>query len=206
MMATQRAFRPVGTDDLPEYPISAEDRLDSHFFIQWNLKRWRKSNFRRLAEPEVGWFGFLLICEAHDESPVGTLPTDERLLADTVGVTLDRWRQLCEREINPLHNWHLVRCDNGEVRYAHPIVQEVALEALKSRKKNQVEADQRRLAKRLKDLTEMIETRIKAPQLLQVPGFVSRFHEWLEENYPDAQRREPLVRKALDEFQVEMSG
>ncbi|MBL3563364.1 glycoside hydrolase family protein, partial [Rhodovulum sulfidophilum] len=38
---------------MPDYPISSEDRLDSHFFVQWNLKRWRKSEFRQLAEPEV---------------------------------------------------------------------------------------------------------------------------------------------------------
>lgn len=201
-----RSLKPVDTDDLPEYPISVEDRLDSHFFIQWNLKRWRKSRFRRLAEPEVGWYGFLLICEAHDEAPVGTLPTDERLLADSVGISVDRWRQLCEREFGPLHNWYRVRCDNGEIRYAHRIVTEVAIEALKSKRQNQAETEQRRLAKRLKDLREMIETRIGATQLLNVPGFVERFHEWLEEHYPNAQRREPLVRKALDEFQVEMSG
>lgn len=197
-----RNLQPINTDELPEYPISADDRLDSHFFIQWNLKRWRKSEFRQLAEPEVGWFGFLLFCEAHDETPVGTLPTDERLLAKALGISVERWRQLCDREITPLHNWSLARCDNGEIRLAHPVATEVAREALKTRRKNQSDAEQRRRAKRLKDLREMIEKRIGAGQLLRSPEFLERFDDWLEEHHPQAQRRESLVRSALNEFQV----
>lgn len=198
-----RAVSPV--DDLPQYPISAEDRLDSHFFIQWNLKRWRKSTFRQLAEPDVGWFGFLLICEAHDETPVGTLPTDDRLLAKALNISVERWRGLCERDVTPLHNWGLVRCDNDEIRYAHPVVTAVAQEALKSKRKNQADAEQRKRAKRLKDLREMIEKRICAGPLLRNPEFLETFNAWLEERYPESQRREPFVRSALDEFQLEMA-
>ncbi|TWI29723.1 hypothetical protein [Paracoccus sulfuroxidans] len=203
MTSPLRTLQPVSIDDLPEYPISAEDRLDSHFFIQWNLKRWRKSSFRNLAEPEIGWFGFLLFCESHDETPVGTLPTDERLLARALGITVERWQSLCRRDITPLHNWSKVMCDNGEVRLAHPVVTEVALEALKSSRKNKSDRDDRRRAKRIKDLAEMIEKRIQAPQLLRNPGFVDQFNDWLETRYPETQRREPFIRTALSEFQVE---
>jgi len=206
MTAQPSHLQPVDTNDLPEYPISADDRLDSHFFIPWNLKRWRKSEFRQLAEPEVGWVGFQLICEAHDESPVGTLPTNERLLAKAADIPVDRWRQLCEREVTPLHNWYLVRCDNGEIRYAHRVVTEVAIEALKSRRVNQANTETRKLNKQLKDLREMIEGRIGAGQLLRAEGFLERFHEWLLERYPSVQRREGFVRTALDEFQLEMAG
>lgn len=204
MTAPLRTLQPVSIDDLPEYPISAEDRLDSHFFIQWNLKRWRKSSFRNLAEPEIGWFGFLLFCESHDETPVGTLPTDERLLARALGITVERWQSLCRRDITPLHNWSKVMCDNGEVRLAHPVVTEVALEALKSSRKNKSDRDDRKRAKRIKDLAEMVEKRIQAPQLLRNPGFVDRFNDWLEARYPETQRREPFIRSALSEFQVEV--
>ncbi|AGT09101.1 hypothetical protein [Paracoccus aminophilus] len=199
-----RKLQIVGVDALPQYPISAEDRLDSHFFIQWNLKRFRKSTFRNLVEPEIGWFGFLLFCESHDETPVGTLPTDERLLARALGITVERWQLLCKRDVSPLHNWTRVICDNGEIRYAHPVVTEVALEALKSSRKNKADRDDRKRAKRIKDLGEMIEKRIQAPQLLRSPGFLDRFNDWLEERYPEAQRREAFVRAALSEFQVEV--
>ncbi|BAQ68796.1 hypothetical protein NHU_01639 [Rhodovulum sulfidophilum] len=203
MMAAPRHLAPVETGGLPDYPISSEDRLDSHFFVQWNLKRWRKSEFRQLAEPEVGWYGFLLICEAHDETPVGTLPTDERLLAKALGITVDRWHQLCEREMTPLHGWARVRCDNGAIRLAHPVVTEVAVEALASSRRNRAEAEQRRRNKRLKDLREMIEKRIGAGQLLRAPQFLDRFDDWLAERYPETQRREGFIRQALDEFSAE---
>ena len=196
----------VEVGELPEYPISAEDRLDSHFFIAWNLKRWRKSAFRQLAEPEVGWFGFLLFCEAHDETPVGTLPTDERLLANALGISIDHWRRLEERNITPLHNWSKVQCDNGEIRLAHPVVTEVTLQAMKARRANQANTDARRRFKRLKDLQEMIKDRIGAGQLLRAPQFVDRFNDWLEEKHPDVQRRETFIRQALGEFQAEMEG
>ena len=205
MNARKRTLQPVGAEGLPEYPISAADRLDSHFFIQWNLKRWRKSRFRQLAEPDVGWYGFLLFCEAHDETPVGTLPTSDRLLARALGISVERWSQLCERDITPLHNWSLVQCDNGEVRYAHPVVTQVTLDALKSRRVNAANNEQRRAAKRIKDLRYMIKERIGAGQLLKSPDFLDRFSAWLEERYPDVQRREQFVRQALDEFQLEVA-
>lgn len=206
MSAANRSIGLVSTSDLPEYPISAEDRLDAHFFVPWNLKRWRKSVFRNLAEPEVGWFGFLLFCESHDETPIGTLPTDDRLLAKALSISVDHWQALCRREVSPLHNWHRVMCDNGEIRLAHPVVTEVALEAMKSSRKNRAESDERRRAKRVKDLREMIETRIRAVQLLRDPTFVDRFNDWLENRYPDSQRREAFIRSALDEYQIEEGG
>lgn len=195
----------VEINDLPVYPISVEDRLDSHYFIAWNLKRWRKSVFRMKAEPEVGWFGFLLFCEAHDETPVGTLPTDEQLLAKTLGITVDHWRTLLTRDTTPLHNWSEVRCDNGEIRLAHPVVTKVTKEALKSMRANKASTEARKRAKRIKDLTEMI-TRIGAVQLLRAPQFLDRFNDWLEDKHPDVQRREPFIRQALEEFQTEMAG
>ena len=204
MNSALRGFQAVDVDDIPTYPISADDRLDSHFFVPWNMKRWRKSVFRNLCDPDVGWYGFLLFCEAHDETPVGTLPTDDRLLARALNLSIDKWQSLCRRDISPLHNWSCVMCDNGEIRFAHPVVTEVALEAMRSSRKNRTERDERKRAKRIKDLREMIENRIQASQLLRDPGFLDRFNDWLEDRYPDAQRREGLVRTALDEFQLEV--
>jgi hypothetical protein len=74
---------------------------------------------------------------------------------------------------------------------------------LKSRRANLADKEQRRVNKRLKDLRDMIEVRIGAGQLLRAPDFLERFHGWLEETYPDVQRREPFIRKALDEFQLQ---
>lgn len=202
MSSTAPHLRTVDSDDLEDYPISTEDRLDSHYFMQWNLKRWRASEFRRKADPEVGWFGFQLFCIAQDETPVGTLPCDDHQLAYELKLPLERWQALLKRDITPLHKWHRVRCDNGEVRLAHPVVTKVAVEALGSRRRNAAEAERRRLNKRLSDLREMIE-RIGASQLLQRPAFVERFNDWLEEHHAGVQRREAVIRAGLDQFMLE---
>lgn len=195
----ERKFKSVSNDAPPDYPISVHERLDSHFFIQWNLKRWRKSRFRQLADPEVGWYGFQLFCEAHDESPVGTLPVEPKLLAAALGITVEHWLRLSDRDISPLHNWAQVTCDNGEVRYAHPVVTEVATEALKSKRKNAEERDARARAKRIKDLGAMVE-KLGASQLLSNPKFLDAFDDWLVATYPERRRLQNFVRTSLDEF------
>lgn len=192
----------VSVGDLEDYPISTKDRLDSHYFLQWNLKRWRGSEFRKKADPECGWYGFQLFCIAQDGTPLGTLPCDDQQLAFDLNLPLERWQALLQRSISPLHGWYRVRCDNGEIRYAHSVVTEVALEALSSRRRNAAATEQRRLNKRLADLRDMIE-RIGAKQLLNNPSFVERFNDWLDEHYEGVQRREGVIRTALDQFMVE---
>lgn len=185
--------------DLPDYPISTRDRLDSHYFIQWNLKRWRGSEFRRTVDPEVGWYGFQLFCIAQDETPIGTLPCDDKQLAYELRLPLERWQDLLKRPVNPLHNWSRVRCDNGDIRLAHPVVTEVAIEALKSKRKNSERQEERRRNKQRKDLSMMI-TKIGAKQLLSNPQFIDSFLDWLDEHRAGQQRREAMIREALDEF------
>lgn len=196
----------VAPVEMPDYPISASERLDSHYFITWNTKRWRKSNFKRTADPEVGWYGFNLFCEAQDESPVGTLPIDEFLLAESLHISVEHWRRLLDRKVTPLHGWYQVQCDNGEIRLGHKVVTEIALAALDSKRLNKASAEARKLAKQLKDLREMIEQRIGAGQLLKSPVFLDSFNDWIEDRYPNAQRREGFVRRVLDEFQGEMGA
>lgn len=194
----------VEVAEIPDYPISSNDRLDSHFFLQWNLKRWRGSEFRKKADPDVGWYGFQLFCIAQDGSPIGTLPSDDVQLAFDLNLPLEKWRSLLERKINPLHGWSRVQCDNGEIRLAHSIVTLVAQEALKSKYQNAAAAATRRRNKRVFDLREMIE-RIGSKQLLNNPHFVERFNDWLELHYENVQRREQMIKAALSEFVMEVA-
>lgn len=202
MNAISSQLHVVGSDGLPDYPISSKDRLDSHFFLQWNLKRFRGSAFRKLVDPEAGWYGFQLFCIAQDGTPIGTLPCDERELAHDLNLPLEKWQALMGRDISPLYGWSQVMCDNGEIRLAHPVVTEVAQEALKSKRRNQEDSERRKLNKRLKDLSIKI-TMIGAQQLLQQAGFLEKFNDWLDEKHPNEQRRETLVRRALDAFLLE---
>lgn len=202
MKAQTVALSVVDTAACEDYPISASDRLDSHYFLQWNLKRWRGSEFRKKADPEVGWYGFQLFCIAQDGSPIGTLPCDDQQLAFDLNLPLERWQALLKRDVTPLHNWQPVRCDNGEIRLANPVVTEVALEALKSKRQNAEKTERRKRAKRIADLREKIEA-IGASQLLKNATFLDRFNDWLEEHYDGVQRRQPMVREALDRFMSE---
>jgi hypothetical protein len=195
----QPTLQMVDVDDLLGYPISAKDRLDSHFFLQWNLKRWRGSNFRKRAytDPEVGWYGFELFCFSQDETPVGTLPCDDDQLAFMLHLPLERWLSLLKRDLSPLNGWERVRCDNGEIRLAHPVVTEIAVDALKGARSNANAKAKMRDRKRLKDLTSMVE-RLGAKQLLAQPGFIDRLDAWLNQHQPDANRTEAVIREALD--------
>ncbi|WP_208021068.1 hypothetical protein [Paracoccus alkanivorans] len=96
-------------------PISTELAMESCSVVSCISHRYLNSSF-----------GFQLFCEAHDGSPAGTLPIDDRLLARADGVPVEKWRDLCARPISPLHNWHKVRCDNGAIRLAHDVVTQVA--------------------------------------------------------------------------------
>ncbi len=153
-------LKPVESAGLPEYPISTRDRLDSHFFLQWNLKRWRGSEFRKKADPEVGWYGFQLFCIAQDGTPIGTLPCDDQQLAFDLNLPLERWQALVKRGISPLHGWSEVLCDNGEVRLAHPVVTEVALEALSSKKRNAAKNADDRMRKRIGTIADNLRNKI----------------------------------------------
>ncbi|HCO91087.1 MAG TPA: hypothetical protein DIT40_08955 [Alphaproteobacteria bacterium] len=204
MTRSDRVLQVVAQEDLPEYPISASDRLDSHFFLQWNLKRWRASDTRRkaYADPEVGFYARELFDMSQDETPVGTLPCGDEAVAFLLRLPVAKWRELAARDVTPLHGWYRVICDNGEIRLAHDVVTEVAKEALKSKRKNAANAEQRRRAKRIADLRDMIE-RIGATQLLKNPAFLDRFNDWLEDNFDGVQRREGMIRAALDQFMTD---
>lgn len=196
-MIASPSIQLIDASDIEEYPIPTDQRLESHFYVEMHFRRWLNSRFCMLADPEVGFYGINLFFVAQDQSPVGTLPIDDRLLAKYLNIDIDRWQSLCGREISPLYNWKKVRCSDGEIRWAHPVVTEMAVKALGSKRKNAADKAKARERKRLKDLTQMLE-RIGAKRLMSNPGFVERLDAWLVQHRPDSNRTEPVVREALD--------
>lgn len=194
---------PVDAGELPLYPISVEDRLDSHFFLQWNLKRWRASEFRRKAEPDVGWYGMQLFFIAQDETPIGTLPCDDRQLAYELHLPLEKWQNLCQREISPLHNWSRVMCSNGEIRYAHPVVQAVAVEALGSKRRNATKNADDRMRKRMKSIRENLTTKIPGGgRIAENDEMVNRLSDWIEDTYPGGSATVKRIHEAWEALSV----
>lgn len=195
-MNTRAAITSITSVDLPEYPIRKSDRLEGHFYVEWHFNRWLSSSFRLLSDLDVRAIGIDLFFVSQNEAPVGTLPQDERLLARLVGVDVETWRRLDQREISPLNGWRLCLCE-GEVRWFHPVVQEMAEKALQSRAAKFAQNEQRRTAKRLADLKSRVEA-MGASHCLKQANFLDRLDGWLNDNHT-GNRTEVAIRTAMDE-------
>ncbi|ADO42360.1 conserved hypothetical protein [Ketogulonicigenium vulgare Y25] len=128
MMTAISSLRPVAVDEIGDYPFSVEDRFESHYFMAWERRRWLNSDMRLRGDPECRALFFDLINISYDQSPVGTLPTDHKILAKLLFVTDDRFEQLCRQEFGPLHKWRKFNCE-GEIRLGHPMVLKTLNEA-----------------------------------------------------------------------------
>jgi len=201
-MTQSTAVHLVDADDIDIYPISSAERLDAHFFVPWNLKRWRGSEFRRFgyADPEVGWFGMELFFLAQDETPIGTLPCDDDALAFLLRIPPARWRELNSRDTSPLHNWHRVHCDNGRVRLAHPVVTEVAMDALGSKKRNDSKNADERMRKRLGTIITHLKALPGAARIAEMDERVNDISDWIEAQYPGGSATLKRVKEALNDL------
>ena len=143
-----RAVSLIELEDLPIYPLDVEDRIDSHFFMAWERRRWLNSDMGLKGTPECRALYFDLINICFDHSPVGTLPTDMGVLAKLVRTERDHFNQLCKMDYGPLHKWQRCRCDD-EVRLFHPFVLKTLNEAIArkahNRAKNEAANQQKRL-------------------------------------------------------------
>jgi hypothetical protein len=189
---------PVDQAELPEYPISSADRLDSHYFVQFNHDRYDRSNFRRQSyrDPEVGFFGMELFFKSHGESPLGTLPVDHDSLAFLLGLPLDRWMALVERKFNPLYNWSPVLCDNGEIRLAHPVVQEVMVAALQGHREHKASNEEKAIWQRRNRLKDTLKACGCSDDLCKDDMAVGWIDDWLLEQHK-GQRRMPQIQASV---------
>lgn len=141
-------LRPVGGDDLPEYPLTLEDRLDSHYFMPWERRRWLNSDMRLKATPECRALYFDLINIAYDQAPVGTLPDDLDSLAKLLFVDPTHFRSLARLDYGPLHKWSRCRTDGGEIRLFHPMVLRTLQESIARKEDNRSRNEAANAAKR----------------------------------------------------------
>ncbi|WP_406870079.1 hypothetical protein ABEB22_08695 [Thioclava sp. 'Guangxiensis'] len=202
-MGVKPVFSVVSEDGLPDYPISALDRLDSHYFVTFNLKRWRGSEFRRGAytDPEVGFFGMELFWAAQDETPIGTLPCDDESLAFLLRMPVARWRELSSRVVTPLHGWQPVQCDNGQRRLAHPVVTAVALEALGSKRRNDAKHADDRMRKRLGTIAGHLAKSIPGgARIAESEERLNAISDWIEAAYPGGSATLKRIREALEDL------
>lgn len=174
-----RRFQPVDAEELPEYPFSYADRLDSHFYMPWQRRRWLNSDMRLKGTPECRALYFDLINVAYDQSPIGTLPVDLDILAKISFVQSDHFRALCRLEYGPLHRWHRCRCDGGEIRLMHPFVTSCLLEATARREDNRARVEAANVRKRLQRLRITVAEYHK--ELASNDAAIRWIDEWLTE-------------------------
>ncbi|SMP32105.1 hypothetical protein [Shimia sagamensis] len=201
MTETKPRLQVVEDDTIADYPISATVRLDSHFFVPWNLKRWRGSEFRRhgYADPAVGFFGMELFFVAQDETPIGTLPVDDDSLAFLLRMPVERWKELKARAQSPLHGWYQVQCDNGQMRLAHKVVTEVALDAIGAKARNDAKHADDRMRKRLNTIAKHLRESINgAAMYADNEELVNQISDWVEVAYPGGSATVKRIKEALN--------
>ena len=187
----------VEAGEMPEYPIPGTERLESHFFVEWHHNRWLNSRFRLMASPDVKSAGLDLFFISQNQAPVGTLPMDDRELAPLLGLDLATWQDLKKREISPLYNWEPCLCE-GEIRYHHPVILEMALKALRLKLKKLENLAKGRHRKRLKALETQIISAGGHERMAKNEAVRMRIDDWLMEHYPDDYRTSELVRAAME--------
>lgn len=173
----------VGAGDLPEYPIAPGERLQSHYYLEFHYHRWLTSDTRLLADLDVRSVYLDLIFVSQDQSPVGTLPCDMRILAKLVGVPQEVFDGLCKREIGPLHKW--TPCmSQGVRRLHHPVVTELALRAVDSRARNAIANENDRQRKRLNTIRKNLCELPGGKRVAESQRMVEQVSAWIEEAYP----------------------
>lgn len=111
------------SDDMLQYPYPLNLRWNYLQFFPVFHRRYQKSRFGLLADWDVQGVAVSLMAISMDMIPPATLPNDPFLLASYLHMTEDKWRELMQREINPLYGWVDVQC-GAEVRLTHPLLLE----------------------------------------------------------------------------------
>lgn len=142
MLATVNAV-----EELDEYPLRAEDRLDSHHFVMWEHRRWLNCDMRMKGTPECRALYLDLIWHSYGQSPIGTLPTDTETLAYLAKTDEAHFKRLCEGQYGPLHNWVPCQC-GSEVRLMHPFVLDMITQAIAGKEHNRARNEAANAAKR----------------------------------------------------------
>lgn len=163
-------------DELDDYPLTSDDRLDSHYFMAWERRRWLNCDMRLKGTAECRAYYFDLINISYDQSPIGTLPTDMSVLAKMLFVDRDHFEQLCRLEFGPLHKWRRVSC-GGEIRLMHPMILRTLTEAISRKEDHRARSEAASASKRLLRLRTSLSGYQK--ELAENDAAVRWIDEWL---------------------------
>ena len=173
-----RGPRLFDTGKLPDYPVDQDERLEGHYFTKFWHDRWLNSQMHLTASLEVQACALNLFFLSQKQTPVGTLPDEETILAKLLRIDLVLWRDLCARQITPLHGWSPCRCGD-EIRLSHPVVTEVVLDAIARREARETSNSQKAVYQRLRRLREALGNLGCSRNVLGDELLIERMDEWL---------------------------
>lgn len=194
MMQPGPNIRPV-PNDLPVYPIAATERLDGNSFVKWNTARWIGSRTFKLMAWDMQGMARALFDLCQMETPVGTLPDDDRELAFLLRCDPLRLRELRAMEFGPLRNWGPCLCD-GKVRLSHPVVTEQVQDALDRRALARLSEDQRATAMRLDRMKKALRAQELSAEVVGDDVLMERMDAWLKETHK-TRRTAAVYRSAI---------
>ncbi|MPL79253.1 hypothetical protein SDC9_25129 [bioreactor metagenome] len=173
--------RLVQMDELEEYPIGRDERLDAHSFVKWWHHRWLSSRTFRLASWETQGMARALFDMSQTESPIGTLPDDDDELAVMLRVERRRIGELRRAEFGPFRGWRRCRCGD-EVRLMHPVVLEQVRDALDRREAREMSREAAAVRKRRERLRDGLGKLGLSDAILGSDLLIERMDEWMLAN------------------------
>ena len=196
MLQDKRGPHLADAGALPEYPVELIDaRMTSDYFTMFWHDRWLNSELHLTAPLDVQGAALNLFFIARKQNPIGSLPDNDAMLSKLLRIDLAAWVDLRQRSVGPLHNWSPYRVD-GKIVLGHPVVIEVAMDALNRRSIREASNAEKAVNTRLKRLAEAMLAIGGAEGLVNDKVLMGRIDAWLLENHR-GQRRMPQFEKSL---------
>ena len=190
-MLAQRDLQVIDSaDGVPPYALPADFRMPTHYFMAWWHNRWLNSTLHLTGSYEVQGVAVALFSIAQNQSPMGTLPRDDALIARHLRMDLSRWLDLRRATVPPLHGWYLADC-GGELRWAHPVVLEMLIDARDRADTRRMSNEDRAVQKRLERLRAALADIGVDKAILADRVVLEAMDEWLEVNWK--KRRSAVV-------------
>jgi len=172
----------IEVGEMEVYPIATDHRLAAHYFTKWWHDRWLNSVLHLTASYEIQGIARTLFDLAQKQSPVGTLPDDDLLLSRLLRLDLAQWRDLRRRDPSPLHNWRPCLSDQGERRLMHPVVTEVALDAINRTEQREAAASEKAVKERKRRLGSALRELGCSADVVADTMLIDAMDGWLLEN------------------------
>jgi hypothetical protein len=108
---------------------------------------------------------------------------------------LDVWQDLRARSVGPLHRWRRMRAGD-QIVLGHPVVIDVARDAMHRRAANQASSEEKAIYARQKRLRELMALMKCSKAMIDDAFLVERLDHWLLENHR-GQRRMPQFEQSM---------